>query len=373
MDLDNDPTIPLLRATRAARAAPVSPPPFKLSAPQEFAIYFFCVTRLVRALLLVAWPALGLASFEIPATGPAFMMASLLASRDLVLGALLWTADRGSRRETSRALLFNLLVDSMDTFILIFSAACDWHEKRSPLAEIVTVAVLAILEHLTLYSMSEDDCPDAGGQHGGNVYVAYGGAANYAYGLQVSEDKQRRVDAWLTELRAAEDQMPPQQYRPASTIVAESNVPRRAVHPAHEPGPRVAVLGGRGIDGGAVHARPLAPHRRPRAQPPVQQLDVGDPALDVPVLAPVPPRELDPPVQDLPVVAGAVDDEAEPLLQDGLGQRPVQAVGRLGGVLEGNFIAREERGPDDVVVQHHRAGGVSQQLGHGGLAGSRGA
>ncbi|VUC20499.1 unnamed protein product [Clonostachys rosea] len=110
----------------------------------------------------------------------------------------------------------------MDTFILIFSAACDWHDQRSPLAEIVTVAVLAILEHLTLYSMSEDDCPDGG--HGGNTYVAYGGAANYAYGLQVSEDKQRRVDAWLTELRAAEDQMPPQQYRPASTIVAESNV-----------------------------------------------------------------------------------------------------------------------------------------------------
>ncbi|CAI6091209.1 unnamed protein product [Clonostachys chloroleuca] len=335
MDISNDPTIPLLRATRAA---PASPPPFKLSAPQQFAIYLFCVTRLLRALLLVAWPALGLASFEIPATGPAFMMASLLASRDLVLGALLWTADRGSRRETSRALFFNLLVDSMDTFILIFSAACDWHDNRSPLPEIVTVAVLAILEHLTLYSMSEDECPDYQG-HGGNVYVAYGGAANYAYGLQVSEDKQRRVDAWLTELRAAEDQMPPQQYRPASTIVAESNVPRRAVHPAHEPRPRVTVLGGRGINRRAVYARPLAPHRRPRAQSTVQQLNVGDPALDVPILAPVPPRELDAPVQDLPVVAGAINDKAEPLLQDGLGQRPVQAVGRLGGVLEGDLVA----------------------------------
>lgn len=101
--------------------------------------------------------------------------------------------------------------------------------------EILAVALLAIAEHLTLYSMSEDEFENT--KNGG------GAAAAYSAGLQAMEDKKRRMDAWLAEMRVAEAaqqqqavpyQQPPQYYYyrtaastvapPASTIAPESVV-----------------------------------------------------------------------------------------------------------------------------------------------------
>ena len=198
--IETDPTVPLLR-----RNAPPPPPP--LNGVQRFAITFFSAVRIARGLCFIAWPALGLSSFDIPQTGATFLLGSLLGSRDLLLGGLLWTADQHFPREVRRALLANLLSDAMDTFILIFSAACSWH-WRNPFIEIAIAAVLAILEHLTLWSMSDDD--DRGDP-----------TAGYAAGVQAVEDKKRRLDTWLTELRMAEAAQYSQQ-RPASTQPAES-------------------------------------------------------------------------------------------------------------------------------------------------------
>ncbi|KAL6851217.1 hypothetical protein ACO1O0_008345 [Amphichorda felina] len=203
--IETDPTVPLLRRN--------APPPAPLNAVQRFAITFFSAVRIARGLCFIAWPALGLSSFDMPKTGATFLLGSLLGSRDLLLGGLLWTADLRSPREVRRALLANLLSDAMDTFILIFSAACSWH-WRSPFVEIAVAAVLAILEHLTLWSMSDDD---------GGVDPT----AGYAAGVQAVEDKNRRLDTWLTELRMAEAAQQQQQLspqRPASTQPAESTI-----------------------------------------------------------------------------------------------------------------------------------------------------
>ena len=202
--IETDPTVPLLRRN--------APSPAPLNAVQRFAITFFSAVRIARGLCFIAWPALGLSSFDMPKTGATFLLGSLLGSRDLLLGGLLWTADLHSPREVRRALLANLLSDAMDTFILIFSAACSWH-WRSPFVEIGVAAVLAILEHLTLWSMSDDD---------GGVDPT----AGYVAGVQAVEDKNRRLDTWLTELRMAEAAQQQQQQlspqRPASTQPAES-------------------------------------------------------------------------------------------------------------------------------------------------------
>ena len=182
------------------QAAP--PPPPLLNRFQRFLITFFSVFRIVRGLGFMAWPALGLSSFDIPRSGATFLLGSLLGSRDLLLGGLLWSADLHNAREVRRALLVNLLSDAMDTFILIFSAAASWH-WRNPLVEIGIAATLAIMEHLTLWSMDEDE-----GQ----------GAREYQAHMQAGEDKKRRLDTWLSELRQVEAQT----QRPASTVAGES-------------------------------------------------------------------------------------------------------------------------------------------------------
>lgn len=185
LTMNADPTIPLLRPAPA-------PAPVPLSGLQRFAVSTFAIIRIVRGLSFILYPALGLSSFDIPQSGATFLLGSLLGSRDLLLGGLLYTADRRIRREVRRALAVNLLSDAMDTFILIFSAACSWH-WRNPLVEIIAVAVLTLLEHLTLWSMSDEEEDNSKG---------------YQTMLQGREDQKLRLDSWLTDLRRAEEQQP---------------------------------------------------------------------------------------------------------------------------------------------------------------------
>ncbi|KFH40347.1 hypothetical protein ACRE_089950 [Hapsidospora chrysogenum ATCC 11550] len=198
--MEMDPTLPLLRKT-----APASTPAPPLNSLQRSAITLFSAVRIARGLIFMAWPALGLSSFDIPQGGATFLLGSLLGSRELLLGALLWTADLRCPRETRRALLANLVSDAADTLILIFSAVLSWH-WRNPFIEIAMSALLASLEHLTLWSMSPDG--DAEGD----------ATAAYRAGLQAADDKNRRLDTWLSELRMAEAQT----VRAASTLPPES-------------------------------------------------------------------------------------------------------------------------------------------------------
>jgi len=186
-----DETLPLLH-----RDLKLVPQPPALNTPQKAAIATFSLVRLVRGLCFIAYPALGLSSFDIPQSGATFMLGALLGSRDLLLGGLLWTADLSPscRRELRRGLLVNLLSDVMDTCILIFSAACSWH-WRNPFLEIGMAAVLAIAEHLTLWSISEEE------EESSRVYVE---------ALRRGDDKKRRMDTWLAEMRMAEAQEAPE-------------------------------------------------------------------------------------------------------------------------------------------------------------------
>lgn len=182
----HDETLPLLHRDITVLKHP------PLNTLQKAAIATFSLVRLIRGLCFIAYPALGLSSFDIPQSGATFLLGSLLGSRDLLLGGLLWTADLGSesRRELRRALLVNLLSDVMDTCILIFSAACSWHWKN-PFLEIGMAAVLAIAEHLTLWSISDEE------EESSKVYVE---------ALRRGDDKKRRMDTWLREMRMAEAQ-----------------------------------------------------------------------------------------------------------------------------------------------------------------------
>ncbi|KAI9896066.1 hypothetical protein N3K66_008966 [Trichothecium roseum] len=193
-------TAPLLRP----HVLPAQPEP-PLNTIQRYAVKFFSCARLLRGLLFIAWPGIILSSFDIESSGGTFLLGSLLGSRDIILGGLLLTADTTQPRlnEVKRALLAALLSDAMDTFILIFSAACAW-QWRNPFIEIGAAATLALAEHLTLWSMSEDDEGT--------------GPRAYIQAMQAGEDKKRRLDTWLTELRVAEDA----QAGPGSFVAPES-------------------------------------------------------------------------------------------------------------------------------------------------------
>ena len=193
-------TTPLLRP----HVLPPHPEP-PLNSIQRYAVKFFSCARLLRGLFFIAWPGLILSSFDIESSGGTFLLGSLLGSRDIILGGLLLTADTTQPRlnEVKRALLSVLLSDAMDTFILIFSAACAW-QWRNPFIEIGGAAILALGEHLTLWSMSEDD--------------AGMGPRGYIQAVQAGEDKKRRLDTWLTELRVAEAA----QAEPGSMVAPES-------------------------------------------------------------------------------------------------------------------------------------------------------
>ena len=185
MDAAN-PSMPLLQQAVPAAAAASDAP---INRAQRLAVSVFSCLHIVRGLSFMVYPALGLSSFDIPQSGATFLLGSLLGGRDVLLGGLLFGADPAGRREVRRALLVNLLADAMDTCILVFSAACSWH-WRNPLVEIASVAVMALLEHLTLWSMSDEE------EDGTRAYQAL---------LRANEDKKMRLDNWMADMRRAEE------------------------------------------------------------------------------------------------------------------------------------------------------------------------
>ena len=77
--------------------------------------------------------------------------------------------------------------------------------------EIAAVAVLAMLEHLILFSMSDGDEDEQAGRMKGSTM--------YQKRVQAIEDKQNRLDNWLLEMRRAEEvRMMNGSPRPSSTI-----------------------------------------------------------------------------------------------------------------------------------------------------------
>lgn len=199
------PLLPLSTAATAAaspiRPSDASPPQLlpqlqqQLQPPEPFssrlqraAIAAFSLARFLRGLSLVLYPRFGLYALDVPSDGASCMLASLIGVRDMLLAGLLHTADASgalagdlaARRELARALTVNLLSDAVDAFVLIFYAAwsSDW---GNPLTVIVVTAVMAILEHLTLWSLSEDEWEAL--EH-----------------RSLEEDKVSRMNAWLREL-----------------------------------------------------------------------------------------------------------------------------------------------------------------------------
>lgn len=127
------------------------------------------------------------------------MLASMIGVRDVLLSGLLHTADKhdpAALRELTRALATNLLSDALDAFLLIFYAA--WEEDwGNPMGVIVMAAVMAVLEHLTLWSLSEDEW--AGADH-----------------RSLEDDKKARMNAWLRELERFGDEQGQQSMPPSA-------------------------------------------------------------------------------------------------------------------------------------------------------------
>ncbi|KAK7418945.1 hypothetical protein QQX98_003648 [Neonectria punicea] len=182
---------------------PAPQPQISLAARiQRTAIATFCLVRFFRGLSLVVYPRFGLYALDVPSDGSSCMLASLIGVRDILLAGLLHTADVANaldgdayaRREVSRSLAVGLLSDAVDAFVLIFYAAwsSDW---GNPVTVIVVTAVMAILEHLTLWSLSEDewDAPEH---------------------RSLEEDKVSRMNAWLRELGRYEQDQELAQTRP---------------------------------------------------------------------------------------------------------------------------------------------------------------
>lgn len=74
---------------------------------------------------------------------------------------------------------------------MIFVVACSAH-IRNPAAEIISVVILAVLEHLTLWSFDDDDDGPSASQQA-IVHVAR------------IEDKRLRLGMWLEDLKRAEE------------------------------------------------------------------------------------------------------------------------------------------------------------------------
>ncbi|KAF7555828.1 hypothetical protein G7Z17_g1939 [Cylindrodendrum hubeiense] len=163
---------------------------------QRTAISTFSLVRFFRGLSLVVYPRFGLYALDVPSDGASCMLASLIGVRDIMLAGLLHTADVTNalegdpyaRREVSRALAVGLLSDAVDAFVLIFYAAWsdDW---GNPMTVIIITAVIALLEHLTLWSLSEDEWEQLDHR-------------------SLEEDKVSRMNAWLRELARYEPTRP---------------------------------------------------------------------------------------------------------------------------------------------------------------------
>ncbi|KAF5975738.1 hypothetical protein FCOIX_7564 [Fusarium coicis] len=197
------PLLPISTPTAIASPYGQPPPPAPTAAShvQRFAIATFSLARFARGVSLIAYPRFGLWALDIAPDGSAYMLASLIGIRDILLAGLLYTSDTtnaatdsAARREVTRALATNLFSDALDAFVLIFYAAWsdDW---GNPIAVIVISAVMAIFEHLTLWSLSEDDW------------------AAHEYG-SLGDDKKARMNAWLREL----ERYGPEEYRPEQSV-----------------------------------------------------------------------------------------------------------------------------------------------------------
>ncbi|KAJ6444928.1 adaptin ear-binding coat-associated protein 2 [Purpureocillium lavendulum] len=221
----------------------VAPSPPAINRLQHVAICAFSALHILRGLVFIAFPAvlIGMsASGRHPAqeepTDPSsaahrhhyyyHLLTALLGARDMILGGLLAAADRRRHRRGAhgvhRALAANLLSDAADTFVLIFFAACASAGQQprrwrpgSPVAEITAVAVVATLEHVTLWSMSTEPGGESGfggaGGGGGSGFekTRASPTAGYEARLQAHEDKKRRMDMWLSDMRRAEEMRQP--------------------------------------------------------------------------------------------------------------------------------------------------------------------
>ncbi|KAK2591387.1 hypothetical protein QQS21_010931 [Conoideocrella luteorostrata] len=180
-------TTPLIQREVAVPVAPAA-----VTRVQYVASSVIATLHLLRGFALVIFPATVLAGFALPKSYPAFLLTTILGVRDIVLGGLLLMTDAGRSYEVQRALGIALFSDSIDTFVMIFVVACSG-SGRNPVAEIVSVALLAILEHLTLWSFGDDDDD--------------GPSPSYQAVLQVDrlEDKRLRLGMWLEDLKRAEE------------------------------------------------------------------------------------------------------------------------------------------------------------------------
>ncbi|KAG5921694.1 hypothetical protein E4U53_003768 [Claviceps sorghi] len=187
---------------------------------QHLASSVIAALHLVRGFALFTFPAVVLSGFTLPSrSGPALFLTCLLGLRDVVLGGLVAAADAHRGYEVQRALGMALFSDSVDTFVLIFVVACSW-TRRNPVLEIVSVALLAMLEHLTLWSFGDDDDGDDddnnnsvdGGGGGGGGGINHNGAIgppsrpSYQAIVQVDRihDRRRRLGMWLEDVKRAE-------------------------------------------------------------------------------------------------------------------------------------------------------------------------
>lgn len=103
------------------------------------------------------------------------------------------------------------------------------------------------------------------------------------------------------------------------------------LNPLLEKSLRVLAVGATGCSSGSSRRRtvdtsPLACQGATGAQPLVQQVDVLNLALDIPILVAVFLGACCPPLEDFREVAGAVDDDAVSLPHEGGGERPLKLV-----------------------------------------------
>ncbi|GAO17974.1 uncharacterized protein UV8b_00981 [Ustilaginoidea virens] len=195
MDQKPSPITPLLHHQHPS-SSPGAPGPPSVTRLQYLASSAVSALHLLRSLALLAIPNVVLAGFAVPASGPGLVLTTVLGLRDMLLAGLILMADPQRSYEVQRALGVALFSDSIDTFVLIFVVACS-SGRRNPVPEIVSVALLAILEHLTLWSFGDDDDDDDDYGRPGPCYQAI-------VRVDRLEDKRLRLGMWLEDLKRAE-------------------------------------------------------------------------------------------------------------------------------------------------------------------------
>ena len=127
----------------------------------------------------------------------------------------------------------------------------------------------------------------------------------------------------------------------------------------------VRVSGGSAMCGSGgrrrtVNTSPLACYRVSRAQPLVQQADILDAALNIPVGVAVFIGTCRSLVEDLWEVASAVDDDAEALLHDVLRKHPLELVSMLCRLVKWDGRI-EKAGPENIMVDDNSANRSSKK------------